>query len=138
MGFFIPEFETELKQHLNLSESAWLVIDEDVKLFSNGGKHNLAGFLNRVFSNFYQEAEATISQRFLNRNEELTQMFSSDEFKKMDKEITEVYITKILDVYEKELIRKMSNYEKGEGLLSVSFPCLRIWQNAERCRRSIY
>ena len=35
MGFYIADLETELKQHLNLSTSAWLVIDEDVKNFSS-------------------------------------------------------------------------------------------------------
>ena len=115
MGFYIPEFETEWKQHLNLSDSAWLIIEEDVRNFSNGAKYNLAGFLNRVFVNFYQEAEATISQRFLNKSEELAAMFSSPEFKSMDKKTTELYITKILDVYEKSLIAKAGSYEKGDG-----------------------
>ena len=113
MGFYIPE--NEWKQHLNLSDSAWLVIEEDVRNFSNGVKYNLSGFLNRVFVNFYQEAEATVSQRFLNKNEELVAMFSSPEFKSMDKKITDVYITKILDIYEKSLIAKATGYEKGEG-----------------------
>ena len=116
MGFYIPDFETELKQHLNLSESAWLVIEEDIKCFSNGGKYNLAGFLNRIFYNYYHDAEATISQRILNKNEELEQMFSSDEFKSMDRKTTETYITKILDVYEKDLIDKMNRHDKGEGI----------------------
>ena len=115
MGFYIPEFETEWKQHLNLSDSAWIIIEEDVRNFSNGSKYNLAGFLNRIFVNFYQEAEATISQRFLNKSEELVAMFSSPEFKSMDKKTTDVYVTKILDVYEKSLITKAGSYEKGEG-----------------------
>lgn len=115
MGFYIPEFETEKKQHLNLSYSAWLIVEEDIRNFGNGAKYNLSGFLNRVFVNFYQEAEATVSQRFLNKNEELVTMFSSPEFKSMDKKTTEMYITKILDVYEKSLIVKAVSYRKGEG-----------------------
>lgn len=115
MGFYIPEFVTEWKQHLNLSDSAWIIIEEDVRNFSNGSKYNLAGFLNRIFVNFYQEAEATISQRFLNKSDELVEMFSSPEFKSMDKKTTDVYVTKILDVYEKSLITKAGSYKKGEG-----------------------
>ena len=114
MGFFISD-ENEGKQHLNLSHSAWLVIEEDVRNFSNGAKYNLSGFLNRVFKNFYQEAEATISQRFLNKYDELVAMFSSHEFKSMDKKTTETYISKILEVYEKSLIEKANSYEKGKG-----------------------
>jgi hypothetical protein len=33
----------------------------------------------------------------------------------MDKKTTDLYISKILDVYEKELIAKVGSYEKGEG-----------------------
>jgi hypothetical protein len=111
MGFNI----NDPKQHLNLSDSARLVIDEDIRNFGNGAKYNYSGFLNRVFLNFYQDAEATISQRFLNKNEELVHLFSSKEFKTMDKATTELYITKILDVYENELIEKSHRYEKGKG-----------------------
>ena len=116
MGFYIPGFETELKQHLNLSAATWLVVEEDIKNFSNGAKYNLAGFLNRIFLNFYQDAEATISQRILKRNEELSKIFSAKEFKSMDKKITEVHIKKILDAYKKELITKATNYQKGQAI----------------------
>lgn len=115
MGFYISDYETELRQHINLSESAWLVIDEDVKSFGNGGKYNLAGFLNRVFTNFYQDAEATVSQRRMSKEEELVKLFSSDEFKAMDNSVTKTYITKIVDVYTQELLEKIGKYEKGRG-----------------------
>ena len=114
MGFKISESETSgSKQHLNLSEFAWHVIYEDIKIFSNGDRHNVTGFLNRVFSNFYYEADATISQRIINRNDELEEMFSSSEFKAMEKKTTELYISKILKVYEKELVEKAYSYENG-------------------------
>ena len=100
-GFFIPASEIDHKKHINLSSSAWLVIKEDMRNFGNGEKDNLTGFLNRVFENFYQDAEATISQRVFNRKEELKKMFSSSEFKRMDKKTTGIYITKILDDYKK-------------------------------------
>ena len=33
MGFYINEVENELKQHLNLSEQAWLIVNEDIRNF---------------------------------------------------------------------------------------------------------
>ena len=113
-GFFI-EFDTQYKQYLNLSASAWLVIKEDQRNFSNGEKDNMAGFLNRVFFNYYQEAEATISQRLINKGEELCADFSSKEFRSMEKKITQIYVDKLLEVYKKKLLEKVKSYEKGKG-----------------------
>ena len=121
MGFHISGetefsgFITDMKQNLNLSIPAWLVIDEDIMSFGNGNKYNLAGFINRVFSNFYQESEAAIEQRYLEKSRELKKMFSSKEFKGMDKAATELYPSKILETYKAELIKKARSYEKGEG-----------------------
>ena len=121
MGFHISGetefsgFITDMKQNLNLSIPAWLVIDEDIMSFGNGNKYNLAGFINRVFSNFYQESEAAIEQRYLEKSRELKKMFSSKEFKGMDKAATELYTSKILETYKAELIKKARSYEKGEG-----------------------
>ena len=87
MGFHIPEYDTQYKQYLNLSASASLVIEEDERIFSNAQKENWAGFLNKVFSNFYQDAQATISQRVLCKEEELRAQFSSKEFRAMDNKL---------------------------------------------------
>jgi hypothetical protein len=50
-----------LKQHINLSVSANQIIDEDSKTFSNGEDLTFGGLLNRIFMNFYERADASIS-----------------------------------------------------------------------------
>ena len=95
MGFWIQDDITH-KQHINLSYPTWLTIEEDIKNFGNGAKYNLAGFLNRIFFNFCHDADASISERLINKGDELEKLFSAKEFKKMDKTITDTYITAIM------------------------------------------
>ena len=33
MGFWFDDISTEWKQHINLSESAWIIVLEDIKNF---------------------------------------------------------------------------------------------------------
>lgn len=114
--FCIDEFETELKQHINLSESAWLTIDEDIKNFYEPKeKKSFSGFLNRVFKNFYQKADATISLRFIEKEEELEKLYSSKEFSSFDKKTISLFIGKYINVYEQELKEKALSYPSGHG-----------------------
>ena len=115
-SFGIDDFATELKQHLNLSESAWQVVYDDIhNFYPNEEQESFSGFLNRVFKNFYQAAEATISLRFLEKVEELEKLYSSNEFKSLDKKTIAMFIDKYTHVYESELKEKALSYENGHG-----------------------
>ena len=90
MGFIISKDdkyspEDYFHAYVNFSESARLVFKEDMSNFSNGSKEkdNETGFFNRIFANFYQEADATISQRVAERREKLESLFSSKELEKI-------------------------------------------------------
>ena len=53
MGFYINELDVNVKQHVNLSNYAWSVIDEDIINFNNSmDKSSFSGFLNTIFKNF--------------------------------------------------------------------------------------
>ena len=78
MGFII--LTDNNKQHLNLSKEAWLCIDDDINNFTNPrNKKNLSGFLNTVFNNFYREANASISIRITNYQDELNNILKQFE-----------------------------------------------------------
>ena len=63
MGFYIPE-DSNYKQHINLSASAWTCLSDDIDNFYNvPQKPNLTGFINEIFLNFHEEARASISLR---------------------------------------------------------------------------
>lgn len=108
MGFWFDDFATEWKQHLNLSESAWLIINEDIKNFySSEREESFAGFLNRVFKNFYQVADASVSLRINQKREEMEAIYAS-----MD---ADDFIDRYLEKYEADLLNKNNSYSNGKG-----------------------
>ena len=114
MGFYINEFENELKQHLNLSEQAWLIVNEDIRNFYyDQYKSSMSGFLNRIFYNFYQLADATISLRCIDRRRKLEELFGSSAIS--DDVTKQNYIDLLMDEYKKNLIAKSNSYPKSEG-----------------------
>lgn len=121
MGFYINGDDEwylvdGLKQHINLSEFALNIIEDDISNFYlDQRKPSFSGFLNTIFANFYPEANSAISQRYTNKNDELQQLFTSKEFKSFDSDITNLYIDKMLVVYQKELEEKANSYKKGVG-----------------------
>ena len=38
MGFYFDKFEKDKKQHINLSENAWYIIEQDIKNFYSDEK----------------------------------------------------------------------------------------------------
>lgn len=115
-AFYIDEYVTELKQHINLSENAWLIIDEDIKIFfETKEKESFSGFLNRVFKNFYQKANATINLRCIEKKEELAKLYSSSEFSNITKDTIALFINKYLKLYENELTTNALSYQNGHG-----------------------
>ncbi len=113
-GFFVNDGEGNgAKQYINLSEDAWFVIDEDRRYFGNFGEDiSESGFLNRIFENYYQKAEASISLRVYEKKEELINLYSTKEFSSFDKDLINSIIKENLKVYEKSLIDKYAP-EKG-------------------------
>lgn len=112
MKYIVDEYE--FKQHVNLSESAWITIQEDIKNFyENSEKETVTGFFNRIFTNFYQEADANIKMRLDQKYAELNEFYSSKEFKKLDKKLINALIDKHLKIYEEKLKDKAKSYEKG-------------------------
>lgn len=64
MGFKIDDMNDEYKQHINLTDVAWLAIHSDLdNLNIERKRETFSGFLNRIFHNFYPKSVATISVR---------------------------------------------------------------------------
>lgn len=116
MGFWFDDFSTEWKQHINLSESAWIVIEEDIKNFySTEKEESFSGFLNTIFKNFYQFAGASISLRLQEKEDELVKLYSSKEFAKIDSDLITTIIDKQLTAYEEELKTTSKKHSLGHG-----------------------
>lgn len=115
-SFYIEYYSKELKQHINLSEPTWLIISDDIKNFYNSNKsESFSGFLNTVFKNFYQQAEASIELRTIEKKESLEKLYSSREFSSFDKKTISLFIEKYANVYEADLKDKALSYPNGHG-----------------------
>lgn len=113
MGFYIGALDN--KQHLNLSEQAWSKVEEDMHMFDDITKaSNLSGFLNRIFTNYYETALASLSYRLEEKSEYYRSFFSKIEVT-IDKSTTKALIKSMLDVYTKETLDDLSKYPKGIG-----------------------
>ena len=103
------------KQHLNLSQYAWNVIESDLYLFSNGIEPlKISPFLNRIFLN-YTEANlflCNLDQMIAEKKEIYKNAISSFYSEKDIESITNIIIEKN-DL--KDLHQKISSYQKGIG-----------------------
>ena len=113
MGFIINSIDQ--KQHINLSREAWKIIDEDIQNFYIETRPNLSGFLNRVFENFYEEAQASISYRMDQLYDMIEATFEDALFNQYDDDIKQDVMNRIISVKERFLLEKVKEYPKGEG-----------------------
>jgi hypothetical protein len=88
MAFTIES--ADQKQHLNLSDDAWAEIDDDRRNFSaTPDLIPLATFLNKVISNFYESADASIDFQTSKYKHELEQEIDASFLKKRYSQATE-------------------------------------------------
>ena len=116
MGFYINEYDVNVKQHVNLSNYAWSVIDEDIINFNNSlDKASFSGFLNTVFKNFYQKSDASISLRNIELLDKLNSLYNLDKKCQKDKLLTNSFITTLINFNSDNLIKRVKSYPKDEG-----------------------
>ena len=116
MGFYINELDVNVKQHVNLSNYAWSVIDEDIINFNNSmDKSSFSGFLNTIFKNFYQKSDASISLRNIELLEKLNSLYNLDKKNQKDKLLTNSFITTLINFNSDNLIKRVKSYPKDEG-----------------------
>jgi len=97
----------DYKQHLNLSQAAYDVAQNDMRTFTDS--ENFSGFINHVISAYADIADASISAA-LRRAEEKYR----DQFSKVPNDKTKERMIKVLlSSCEKNLIEKAFSYQKG-------------------------
>lgn len=98
------------KQHINLSDAAWLVIEDDIRSFyTYEDKETFSGFMNTIFINYHEDADASFSSR---REEYRSKL---DDILFDGNKHTEEIKQKLLRNYVSELKEKAFSYTKGEG-----------------------
>jgi hypothetical protein len=96
------------KQHLNLSCYAYEIVQNDIHAF---GQSSLSSFLNQVFRQFYETADATVNVVLERRRQELKGQFSFLTDPKMQERACE----RILAEEEEEILSRIKQYSKGYG-----------------------
>ncbi len=110
---FIPQISDSptTKQRLNLSPLAYEIIENDKTTFE-GKEAKKDPFLNRVFMNYYEEAEASIASTLSVLKDDLKKTLEGIS----DSQTKERIINVLLNKKREELLRKASSYAKGEAL----------------------
>lgn len=72
MAFIIED--SSQKQHLNLSKMAYAILERDMETF---GEKTKSGMVNRIFENFREDAEASMSIALEKRRHELEEVLKS-------------------------------------------------------------
>lgn len=107
-NMYIRDLDGE-KQRINLSDEAWAVIDDDMRNFYTlEGERSFSGFMNTVFANFYERADATFSSRKSEYRAELQEML-------MGIGRQSEIISRLTDGYIKKLKTAAFSYPKGYG-----------------------
>ena len=109
MAFTTNDGGATQKQNLNLSSLAEEVIESDIFTFRAKTR---AGFLNRIFSEYYPIADASISRILTQLSAELS-MSLSDIIQ--DEKLKQKVIKRLLKQKEATLISKTTAYEMGEN-----------------------
>lgn len=131
LHFILPEDDSldpyGFKQHINLSNSAWSIIEQDMQNFALTDVLPLSKFMNKVFANFYADAKASISRRLEEREEELDITLGINEVKNKKTSLFDERAEKLIDEtkeeckkellarYEEELCTLAKSYPKGKG-----------------------
>lgn len=106
---FLDSGSLDNKQHLNLSTSAMQIVENDMLVF--GSVKNLSGFLNRVFSNYADDAEASISIALEKEKIRLDEVMRT-----LPMDMRNASIDRLIRDYKGHLIKMVKNYSKGEGI----------------------
>ena len=98
------------KQHLNLSKIAYTILERDMETF---GQTSRSGILNRIFENFRDDADASISIALEKRKHELEDTLKGIS---LDSDSRNKVIKLFLKEYEKSLKERALSYPKGQTL----------------------
>lgn len=96
------------KQHLNLSCTAYEVIQNDLHAF---GRSSLSGFLNGIFRNYYESADATIDLALSRKRQELMSILEPLSNSLVREQTCQLFLHR----EQERLLEQIKSYPKGYG-----------------------
>ena len=113
MGFVYSIDEEQHKLRINLSERAFCIMLNDMQTFSFKSR---SGFINTVFSNYYEDAKSSISLYLKKKKETLENLLSSSTLSDDNRAVAVKYLVDNEMAILKESASNISK-EKGKSLL---------------------
>lgn len=111
MGFF---FNLDSRIHINLSNYAWNVINEDMFNFYRDDLDNISGFINDVIENFHENANCSIQLRCDEISNNFEELLTDESLKlNIDGSIFYSVINVATDSFKKKAINIINSYPKG-------------------------
>jgi hypothetical protein len=110
MGFF---FNDDYRVHINLSNFAWNILNEDMFNFIRDDLNNLSGFINDIFLNFYSEANSSIAYKCDELSSHYEELLSEKSISaKLDPSILYSLIDVVTANYKKQITSIINDYPK--------------------------
>jgi len=110
MGFF---FNDDYRIHINLSNYAWNVINEDMFNFYREDINNKSGFINDIIINFYQDANASLQIRCDEISSNYEELLSKDNLNtNIDPSILYSVIDVATNSFKTKTINEINSYPK--------------------------
>lgn len=104
------------KQHLNLSDYAWSIIDNDMYMFySDTGKPQLSTFLNTIFINYFEISPSNLTNMVDKKTNEYYNILSTQTEKQLPNNTIQAIIEALISSYKRELSEQFLSFPKGEG-----------------------
>lgn len=96
------------KQHLNLSHFAYDIVESDMHFFQ---KESLSSFINLIFRNYYESAEASIHRALERKRAQIIEQL----YQVVDSEKQEEIVQAFVKQEEARILENMQSYPKGYG-----------------------
>lgn len=115
----VTNINEDRKQHLNLPDEVWNIIQSDCFSFStNLSPIPLTTFLNKVIFHFYENAHASLSIRYQKQKQKYKKLLNLTDSKKDLQKYAKEWelLDKLMRTYQADCEEEYKNYPKGTGL----------------------
>ena len=105
------------RQHLNLSNTAWDIIDDDIYSFysQNSGERGYSNFFNRIFLSWIGISPANLSSRLEKKKKEYRLLLKENLYTDMKEEKIDILVRQLCDMYLREISQPLLSFPKGHG-----------------------
>lgn len=104
------------KQHLNLTDYAWSIVERDIFTFCTEQKNpTISSYLNRILENYYEESPANLTNLYKKAEQKYMELMDEYEEKTVTPEIRNHIINRLSHADIEQVISNLCGYPKETG-----------------------